>query len=295
MARQIYIDFISSPSNCKVYWDGKFIGTTYLNDFVGSTGRHTIKMTKDGYEDWSDTVDIPDNVLTTWFKGTLAEIGEELGEIRFTSDPSYADITLDAVDIGERTPETVRDLAPGRYYWILRKKGYDMASGDIRVRAGERSTVHVDFIEEQEELSVEVLVKSIEKGTEEEIVTNFWINDVFKGTTPKEITLPKGTYKLKATLKNYKDFSGDFTVTGKSETMTVFATMELIEIPEPPPIEPEPPVEPEPEPEPEPEIPEEEIPEIPPEEKEEEEDKIKKYLPYGLLALGGLILVSSKK
>lgn len=285
MARQIYIDFISSPLNCKVYWDGKFIGTTYLNDFVGSTGRHTIKMTKDGYEDWSDTVDIPDNVLTTWFKGTLAEIGEELGEIRFTSDPSYADITLDAVDIGERTPETVRDLAPGRYYWILRKKGYDMASGDIRVRAGERSTVHVDFIEEQEELSVEVLVKSIEKGTEEEIVTNFWINDVFKGTTPKQITLSPGTYNLKAKLENYKDFSGNFTVTGKSETMTVFATLELIEIPEP-----EPPVEPEPE---IPEVPE--IPEIPPEEEEEEEDKIKKYLPYGLLALGGLILVSSKK
>lgn len=59
------IDVSSSPTGANVYLDSSYIGTTPYAITDVDTGSHVIKVTKDGYLDWSEIVKVTDGDTTT--------------------------------------------------------------------------------------------------------------------------------------------------------------------------------------------------------------------------------------
>jgi len=53
-----YLNVESDPSGAKVYVDGDYVGTTPLEDYKLSPGEHTLRITKDGYEEYTKTVTV---------------------------------------------------------------------------------------------------------------------------------------------------------------------------------------------------------------------------------------------
>ncbi len=283
-----FIDFFSDPTNASVYVNGVKIGSTFINDYKVTTPTTLdIRFTKSGYEDYTiSNYKVATTDLVKAVRAVLLPEGEETGEIRFRSSPTYAKVYLDNNYEG-RTTEVVDDLPPGRYFYRIEKSGYEIESDDVRVRAGERTEIDVDLEKEiPEPTIISVTIKAEEKGTGIDLQAKFYIDGNYQGYTPKTISIEPGDYTLKVKLDGYKDFVGDFNAKDQS---TYFATLEKIEVPVPP--------EPEPEPEPPiipPVIPPVVPPIIPPEEEKEEEDLIEKYLPYGLIGLGALLVISQK-
>lgn len=67
------IDVSSSPTGANVYLDGTYIGTAPYAITDVDTGSHVVKVTKDGYLDWSEIVKVTDDDTTTVNAG-LTEI-----------------------------------------------------------------------------------------------------------------------------------------------------------------------------------------------------------------------------
>ncbi|QDA31598.1 PEGA domain-containing protein [Thermococcus indicus] len=53
-----YLSVESDPSGAEVYVDGNYIGTTPITDYKLSPGEHSIRIKKDGYEEYTKTVSV---------------------------------------------------------------------------------------------------------------------------------------------------------------------------------------------------------------------------------------------
>lgn len=99
-------------------------------------GEYTMKVTKDGYVDWEEQVNI--NAPNTEIPVELKKI-VNMGKITVNSLPQGADLYVDNAYIGI-TPVT-KDIVQGEHTIILRKEGYkDYSPMDIVV--GDGSTVY---------------------------------------------------------------------------------------------------------------------------------------------------------
>jgi len=115
------IKITSTPSYAKVYLDGAYRGTTPRTISNVKVGKHTIKVTKKDYYDWSKTVQVKGNVTTPVF-APLQPI-PRTGSLDIDSDPSNAKVYLDGSYRG-KTPLIISNLEVGEYQIKISKDGY---------------------------------------------------------------------------------------------------------------------------------------------------------------------------
>jgi hypothetical protein len=113
------LQITSSPSGSKIYLDGEISGSTpYVINRI-TTGKHRLKLSRDGYEDWVTTVHV--ELIDT---NTVHAILNPLrGQIQVNCDVKNAYIYLDDKLVG-RTPKLIRDIEYGTHYIEIRRRKY---------------------------------------------------------------------------------------------------------------------------------------------------------------------------
>jgi len=81
------INLTSTPSGGSVFLDGSFKGVSPIIISNVSVGKHIIKVTKTGYQDWQQEITVSSDKTIEIFV-YLAQLSSALGEIKLTSTPS---------------------------------------------------------------------------------------------------------------------------------------------------------------------------------------------------------------
>ncbi len=115
-------------------------GCTSTNTITALTpGSHSYKLTKIGYEDKIGTFSITAGQTTT-VDVSLVQL-PTVGNANFTSSPSGARIYIDNVDTTYTTPATVQNITAGSHTYKLTLTGYQDATGQFDVTAGQTTMV----------------------------------------------------------------------------------------------------------------------------------------------------------
>jgi len=121
----------SNPSYAKIYLDGTYHGTTPITISNVKVGKHTIKVTKKDYYNYSETVQVKGN-STTYVSARLEPVSRT-GSIYINSTPSNAKVYLDDAYRG-RTPLTISNLEIGEYQIKISKDDYYDWYSTVRVK-----------------------------------------------------------------------------------------------------------------------------------------------------------------
>ncbi|MFA5394704.1 MAG: PEGA domain-containing protein [Methanogenium sp.] len=194
----------SSPSNANIYLDGSYKGTTPRTIGGLSKGAHTLEITKPGYYEWSNTIQIHSNQVT-YVTATLATDSKTTtGSISVTSNPPYASVYIDGVYYGTTDPSHARianDIAAGSHTVKVTLAGYQDSVSTVAVNSGQTSTV-----------SANLAGGSQGKGTidisSSPIGATVYLNNVNKGITPVTLTDQNpGSYTCTLQLPGYTTWS----------------------------------------------------------------------------------------
>ena len=99
----------SSPASADIYIDGQLVGRTPLNRSFAAGDRELI-VEIDGYRAHSETLTLAAGEST----GVSIQLAELTGNVRITSDPPGAAITMDGAATGQVTPATFEVLSVNR-------------------------------------------------------------------------------------------------------------------------------------------------------------------------------------
>ena len=105
-----------------------------------SAGTHTLKLVKQGYKVWEDTVTV-NKGSTTHVNVTLEE-EPKVGSIKVNSTPTGAAIWLDGQDTGKTTNATLNDVSVGNHTLKLVKERYQDWEDTVTVDEDATTTVN---------------------------------------------------------------------------------------------------------------------------------------------------------
>ena len=194
----------STPSGADIAIDGAPIGETTPHSMSIMPGYHTIELTLDGYQDWTEGVQVTSDE-TTNVNATLTQV---TGSISVTSTPSGAGISFDGATINEITPYTIPNVKPGYYTLKLTLEGYQDWTETVSVTAGK--TVEIDAT--LTPIPGSATVTSTPSGAA--IYVETYLGDVYIGETPHTDTaVSPGNYTIKLTLAGYQDWTEEIQVT----------------------------------------------------------------------------------
>ena len=142
MPRYGKIRVTSDPSHAKVYLDGEYRGRTPMTISNVRVGEHQIKVTKEDYYDWSETVRVRPNLTNRVF--ARLEPIPKTGSIYVTSSPSRARVFLDGIERGT-TPITITDIDTGWHQMVIIKEYYRAYLEDVHIEGGEELHIEVDL------------------------------------------------------------------------------------------------------------------------------------------------------
>ena len=131
----------STPTGAAISLDGQDTGKTTnatLTDV--SAGTHTLKLVKQGYKVWEDTVTV-NKGSTTHVNVTLEE-EPKVGSIKVNSTPTGAAIWLDGQDTGKTTNATLNDVSVGNHTLKLVKERYQDWEDTVTVDEDATTTVN---------------------------------------------------------------------------------------------------------------------------------------------------------
>ena len=140
------ITFTSDPSGAFIELDGTIIGTTPHTETDVEPGDHQIVITKNGYYNWRETIDMSSSG-TRYIYAVLNSIAPE-NTIRIRSDPAGAAIYLNGIYQGETMENgyfPINDLRTGQHTILLRLSGYDDYQETVSLSEGQTVTVYTDL------------------------------------------------------------------------------------------------------------------------------------------------------
>jgi len=142
MPRYGKIRVTSGPSQARVFLDGTYRGRTPITIGDVTVGEHQIKVSKDDYYDWSETVTVRSNRTTT----VLARLDRipRTGSISVNSSPRHARVFVDGIERGT-TPLTITDIDAGWHQVVIIEERYRAYLEDVHVEAGEELDIEVDL------------------------------------------------------------------------------------------------------------------------------------------------------
>lgn len=158
----------STPDSAQVILDGTFKGFSPILCGELAPGVHTLKLVKEGYITYHDTISLTSSALII----RDAQL-QQAGALHIDSDPSDAEVSIDGKLAG-KTPLTLNDLTPGFIEVKVGKRGYVLAEQKIVIHGGRISNVRMKLISQMATFSLavfpddaEVLIdgKSIGRGS----------------------------------------------------------------------------------------------------------------------------------
>jgi hypothetical protein len=129
---------IRDPPGATVYVDDDRKGVTPLTLTGITPGRHTVRISLEGYQDWSKKVNVRKDMVTT-VTANLAPV--QTGSISIDSIPEGATIILDGYDTGNLTPSLLSPVETGTHTIRLIRTGYLAWDKEVEVRSS--ATVHI--------------------------------------------------------------------------------------------------------------------------------------------------------
>ena len=200
----------SYPSGASVYLDGAYKGTSSITLNSVSTGSHTIKLIKSGYNDVSSTVTVS--------SGQTASVSETLttktGSISVHSNPSDADVSLNGIYKGT-TPITLYNVPVDSHTIKLIKSGYNDVSSTVTVSSGQTASV-------SETLTTKTGSISVHSNPSNAGVS---LDGTYKGTTPITLyNVPVGSHTIKLIKLGYNDSSSTVTISS-GQTASISKTL----------------------------------------------------------------------
>ena len=205
----------SNPAGAKVYFDGNYKGITPLTISL-SKGSYNIKIIKDGYKAYAKNIDVESggtvnvSAVLTALKGTLS----------ITSTPSDAEVYVDNKNTYKTTPAIINDIPLGTHTVTLKKEGYKDYTKSITVNAEETVKI-IATLEKKEAPSPQTGTLSISSNP---AGAKVYIKGEYKGITPLLLTLKTGSYNVKVTKSNYRDYTKSITIT-EDKTTNLSATL----------------------------------------------------------------------
>ena len=161
----------------------------------------------DGYEIWSESVDVEANKE----KALTAILQIKTGSISIKSEPSKAKIFLDNKDTGT-TPETLTGLKPGKYTVEVRMDGYEAWREIVDIEANKENALTAAL----QTKTTTISIKS--KPSKAKI----YIDDNDAGITPGIIkSVVPGTHEIEVRMDGYEVWSESVDVEAdKEKTIT---------------------------------------------------------------------------
>lgn len=138
------LEIKSEPSGAKVTIDGRDAGNTPLSLSDIKTGRHQIRVAKEGYESYEVSVEtgVGRKEISANLKKKIKE-----GGLLVRTDPSGATIYLDEHPVG-KSPYETKDLPPRKYTIRIKKEGYETWERTEIVEGGKKAEVVAKLKEE---------------------------------------------------------------------------------------------------------------------------------------------------
>ncbi len=189
---------LTEPSGAAVYLNGRPVGTSPYEGKGLSSGKYTVRVTKEGYE--------------TWEKAEIVEAGKKVevlallkmkgGTLVVTAKPSGANIHLDGKFVGTNSFED-KALSPRSYKVRVAKEGFETWEGDVTVKAGEKVEVVVELKVRKGELSVRT----------EPPGAKIYLGGKLVGTSSYEgKELSPGSYKVRVIKEGYEPWEKEVVV-----------------------------------------------------------------------------------
>ncbi len=184
------VEIDSNPKGADVILDGKEAGKTPITLTGLTYGQHMIVVKKDGYVQYSTSL----NVNSTEKKILQVNLTPFSGELKVYSNPSVAEVYLDNVLLGY-TPFDKSGISVGEHTLKIVKDAYNPWEQKIVVKKDMAKKVVVDLTR----LGTLKLSSLPFDGSK------VYIDGVYRGDTPLNITLPIGTHKIVFKMDGYSD------------------------------------------------------------------------------------------
>ncbi|MCE5299028.1 MAG: PEGA domain-containing protein [Methanoregulaceae archaeon] len=242
----------STPSGAAVYLDGMLKGTTPISITGVSSGVHQLKVTRQGYEDYSTGVTIPTGQTatvpvtlkvqssTTTVPTTVPTLipttvptqvpsGTGTGTLSVTSTPSGAMVYLDGVFKGI-TPISITGVSSGAHQLKVTRPGYEDYSTGVTIPTGQTATVPVSLKVRSGSTTVPTLIPTtvptqVPSGTGTLSVSSspsgakVYLDSQFIGVTPITVSdVTAGSHHIRMRKSSYR--SNSTTVMVNSGTTT---------------------------------------------------------------------------
>jgi len=209
----------SIPQETQIWLNGENTGevTNHLFDPL-ATGSYRVKLVKEGYFDWEDTVEVVGGQTTT-VNATLIQ----WGNLQVNSTPTGAEIWLNGENTGKLTNHLFERLAPGSYVVRLVLAGYTDWVDTVEVVGGQTTTIDANLSSATGNLQVNSTPTS----------AGIWLDGSNTGQLTNHLfeDVSPGSHIVKLTKEGYKDWIDTVEViTG--ETTTIDATLEEIVVEE---------------------------------------------------------------
>ena len=245
-----FLGITSTPPGATVFIDGSQVpGTTSETPgepFHIAPGSHTVRVTLDGYKEYSGTVTVENGKTIT-----LALLLEKIpaapapppatsaatGSLQVTTLPDGAAVSLDGTPRGT-SPVTLTGLAAGSHTVMLSKAGYADYTGTLTLSAGKTTMLNITLVPAQGTSVTTVPSPQVPQGVASAAATqvpaaippgaagagsltirsdpagaNVYLDGEKAGTTPVTLTaVPAGSHRLLLTLQGYPDISQPVTI-----------------------------------------------------------------------------------
>ncbi|MDI6785491.1 MAG: PEGA domain-containing protein [bacterium] len=176
----------SSPSEAEIYIDEELQKSrTPIENMRITAGKHKIRVVKDGYPTWSESV-----LVKRGEKKRISIIlKRSLSSIFVDSSNREANVFVDKKSYGT-TPVRISDLVPGNAYAVtVEHDGTIVWNSTITLKAGEEKNIFVKIASKYGR----AYITSLPPGAK------IYMGDEFIGVTPlRDIKMPVGTHILKA-------------------------------------------------------------------------------------------------
>lgn len=185
-----YVHLDSIPAGADIYIAGEegSRGKTPQNIAGLSSRMYKVHLKKDGYRDVSRVVSFME-VLKR--EKILVELDSQTGSLSIDSSPQGVDVFINnETESRGSTPQLIKGLPVGPYTITLKKDRYDTTVFREVMVEGEKTTILKGNMSRENQPLKDLSIFSNPPGAE------IYVDNIFKGTTPQQLLLHEGTYKV---------------------------------------------------------------------------------------------------
>ncbi len=140
----------SNPTGANVYVDEGHVGISPVKVQTLTPGAHTVRISKDRYEDYQENVFIQKEEPRS-IKADLVLMS--FGDLEVVSNPSGAEVFIDFVHRGT-TPIALHSLPKGTLKVMVKKEGFDPWESTVEIVPLKKVQVSADFLTNYGELNI---------------------------------------------------------------------------------------------------------------------------------------------